>query len=369
MPQIRPTTVHVHLDRLVANYRLMRAKMPGSTRILCPVKGDAYGHGALACAKALEAEGADAFGVALVEEGVALREGGVKAPVLCFSGIGGREDGAEAALRWNLTPNLFDLESAALLNAAARKRGHPVPVHLKVDTGMGRLGVVSGHWPVFLDRLADFEWLDVQGITTHFSSADSDSTFTMEQARRFQDALDQARQRAWNPQVVHAANSAAALLHPELALGMIRPGIALYGHQPAPGIQGLSPVMEVSTRVLFVKDIPANYGVSYGRRWVSERPTRLATLPVGYADGYMRGLSNKAEVVLHGARCPIRGTICMDLCMVDVTDLPQVVRPGDRVELMGAAMPAEELAAHAGTIVYEILTSFSERVPRRHVGA
>lgn len=366
MSQLRPTTVHIDLDRLVYNLGIVRAMQPKGTKILCPVKGDAYGHGLVRCAQALEEAGADWFGVALLEEGKALRAAGVQTPILCLGGIGGKQEAAREALAHGLTPMVFDLDSARALNQAARARGQAAAIHLKVDTGMGRLGVTSGHWEPFLDRLAELEWLEVQGLATHFASAEDDPTFTQEQARRFRSAHRALQVHAYQPSLVHASNSAAATLYKDLAFNMVRTGLALYGHAPKPQVKGLLPVMQVSTEVLYVKNIPANYGVSYGRRWVSERPTRLATLPVGYADGYPRALSNKAEVSIHGHRCPVRGAVCMDLCMVDVTDLPLEVRPGDRVELMGDRIPAEELAAHAGTIVYEILTGLSERVPRRH---
>lgn len=262
---------------------------------------------------------------------------------------------------------VFDLDSAAALDAEGRRVGRAVDIHLKVDTGMGRLGVPVGEWEPFLDRLADFAALRVVGLATHFASAEADPTFTREQGRRFVQAIEAARARSWHPAMLHCSNSAAAELFPELRFNMVRPGLALYGIPSAPGLgAGLRPVMRVVTRVLYVKNVPAGYGVSYGRRWVAPRPTRLATLPVGYADGYSRALSNRAEVVVHGQRCPVRGSVCMDMVMVDVTDVPVPVRPGDEVELLGDGVRAEELAERAGTIPYEVLTGFSHRVPRRY---
>lgn len=366
MSQIRPTTVYIDLDRLVHNLGLVRAMQPEGTKILCAVKANAYGHGLVECGLTLEKAGADWFGVALLEEGKLLRAAGVQTPILCLSGIGGKLKAAEQALDHQLTPMVFDMDSARALNQAARAQGQLVKIHLKVDTGMGRLGVTLDHWEAFIQGITGLDSLEVQGLATHFASAEEDPAFTQQQARRFRDAKRILQSHGIEPSVVHASNSAGATLYEDLAFSMVRPGLALYGHAPAPQVKGLRPVMQVSTEVLFVKEIPANYGVSYGLRWVSERPTLLATLPVGYADGYSRALSNKAEVSIHGHRCPVRGTVCMDLCLVDVTDLPRAVRPGDRVELMGDQIPAEELAAHAGTIVYEILTGLSGRVPRRH---
>lgn len=362
MRQLRPTTVHVDLDRLRSNLRAIRAWVGPGVRILAPVKGDAYGHGLVECALALEAEGVDGFGVALVEEGRAIRQAGVRAPILCLGGVG--HAGATVALEHDLTPMVYDLQAARALDQAARRAGRRVSVHLKVDTGMGRLGVPVGEWEPFLDRLANFTALDVEGICTHFANAEVDPTFTREQARRFDRAVAAARTRAFTPKLLHVSNT-GGLAYRDLKRDMVRPGLALYGLGGAPGL-ALQPVMRVTTQVLFVKNIPANYGVSYGRTWVSARPTRLATLPVGYADGYPRALSNRAEVSIHGVRCPVRGVICMDLTLVDVTDVPTEVRPGDAVELLGDCVRVQELADWAGTIPYEILTRFSDRVPRHH---
>ena len=366
--QIRPTTAHVDLERLGRNLRRVQAAVGPDTRVLAAVKGDAYGHGAVRSALALEASGCDAFGVALVEEGKALRRAGVRGEILCLGGVG--HDGAQEAVEWDLTPMVYDLEAAAQLDAAGRARGQPVAVHLKVDTGMGRLGVPVGDWEPFLDRLANFSHLDVVGLASHLAESEAvDPTFTREQTRRFEVALAALHQRNWRPRWLHLANSAGALGHPTLANGrfnMVRAGLALFGVSPGPGLgEGLEPVMRVSTRVLFVKNIPTRYGLSYGRTWMSPRPSRIATLPVGYADGYPRALSNRGQVVIGGHRCPIRGAVCMDMVMVDVTDVPQPVVCGDEVLLLGDDVTATDLAGWAGTIPYEILCGFSERVPRR----
>lgn len=367
MNQIRPTTVHVDLDRLEHNLRVVRSHLKPGVAVLAPVKGDAYGHGLTKTSLALQDAGVDAFGVALVEEGKALRAAGITLPILLLGGIGHR--GAYDALRHDLTPMLYDLDSAQDLDDAGRALGQKARVHLKVDTGMGRLGVVPGDWEHFLDRLADLPNIEVEGIASHMAEADLDETFSIEQARRFDEAVEAARVRAFGPGTLHIANSAAALRFPRLQRDMVRPGLALYGIPPATDLGfDLRPVMRVTTEVLFVKNIPAGAGVSYGRRWIAPRPTRLATLPVGYADGYPRALSGVGEVLLHGVRAPVRGAVCMDMILVDVTDVPHRVRPGDEVELLGDGVRVEELAAWAGTIPYEILTGFSERVPRSFEG-
>lgn len=364
---MRPTIAEIDLGRLRGNLEAIRRVVGPKVQVMAAVKGDAYGHGAVRCARTLQAAGVDSFGVALVEEGADLREAGITSPILCLEGVA--VHGAEDAVRLGLTPMLFDLDSAASLDAAGRRAGRPVPVHLKVDTGMGRLGVPVGEWGAFLDRLANFAFLEVEGIATHFAEAEADATFTLEQGRRFLGAVQAARQRAWEPKVLHASNSAASLAFPALRFGMIRPGLALYGIPPRADLDpGLQPVMRVQTRVLYVKNIPAGFGVSYGRRWVAPRPTRLATLPVGYADGYNRALSNRAQVLIGGQLCPVRGSVCMDMVMVDVTDVDPPVKPGDAAELLGDHVRAEALAEWAGTIPYEILTGFSFRVPREFVG-
>lgn len=371
MPGIRPTHAHVDLDALRHNLAAVRALTRPGTRVLAPVKGDAYGHGAPAVARALEAAGVDWFGVALVEEGAQLREAGVTRPVLCLGGVG--RHGSEEAVARGLTPVVYDEGDAARLDAAAARAGRPIPVHLKVDTGMGRLGVPTAQWERFLDRIAGFRHLEVEGLLTHFAVSEApDATYTLEQGRRFREALAQARARGVHPRLLHTCNSGGLLTRPELHLDMVRPGIVLYGVAPAPHLRDrvpLRPVMRVATQVLFVKDLPRGASVSYGRTWVARRPSRIATLPVGYADGYPRALANRADVLVRGRRCPVVGVVCMDLVMVDVTDLAEPVESGDEVVLLGAQgderITADELAGHVGTIPYEILCGFSERVPRR----
>ncbi|MEC7242169.1 MAG: alanine racemase [Myxococcota bacterium] len=367
-PTIRPTCARIDLTAVRSNYRKLAGLMGDSVRLFAAVKGDAYGHGACEVARALEQEGCEDFGVALVEEGRALREAGVRGRILC---LGGAHTGPEEALESNLTPVLFDLESAKRFDALGRARGEPVKVHLKVDTGMGRLGVLLSDWPAFLDRFADLSHVRVEGIMTHFSDADDvEDHFTVEQNRRFEEALEMARARAFHPSVVHAANSAAAMKFPHLRHSMVRMGLSLYGIPPFSECPvKLDPVMRVTTEVLMVKNIPSNYGLSYSRSWRSQRPSRIATLPVGYADGYLRSLSNRGLVGINGQRCPVRGAVCMDMMMVDVTDCAERVRVGDEVELVGGLIGAAELASWAGTIPYEILTGWSGRVPRNFQGS
>jgi alanine racemase len=385
LPPIRPTVATCDLDALRHNAGVLRSRLRPGVRMLAAIKGDAYGHGAVAVATALSAAApasgatppfhpADAFGVALVEEGAQLRDAGIATPILCLGGVG-RFGAAEAVAR-DLTPVLYDEGDAERLDAAARAAGRRLAVHLKVDTGMGRLGVPLSRWGWFLDRIARFEALDIAALLTHLAESESlDATFTAEQGRRFREAVATARNRGVTPPLLHVCNSGGLLTRPELHHGMVRPGVALYGVVPRPDLRAIAPlrpVMRVVTQVLFVRDLPVGASVSYGRSFVTGRPSRIATLPVGYADGYPRILGNRGHVLVGGRRCPVVGVVCMDLCMVDVTDVPGVVRSGDEAVLLGdqgdgPAITADELATWAGTIPYEILCGFSERVPRRHV--
>lgn len=371
--QVRPTTVDVDLPALLRNFRRIQAEVGEEVTLLAAVKGDAYGHGAVPVARALEAAGCPWFGVALVEEGRDLRRAGISAPILLLSGV--LPEGAQSVVDNALTPVLYDLETAAALDDAGRRAGLKVPVHLKVDTGMGRLGSPRNRWEDFLDAVGGMPWLHVEGVMTHFASAETDAAFTELQHRRFQDALAAARARGFAPRHVHLANSAGLVSRPAARGSMVRPGVLLYGVGPDQRMAaslGLEPVMSVRSRVLFVQQVPRGESVSYGRTWIADRPSKIAVVPVGYADGYPRLLSNRADVLIGGQRAPVRGRVCMDLTMVDVTDHAGPVRPGDEVVLLGSQggerITVEELAERAQTIPYEILCNFSARVPRRHGG-
>jgi alanine racemase len=338
--------------------------------VLAAVKGDAYGHGAVTCAQALARAGVDAFGVALVEEGRALRRAGIEQPILCMGGAG--PNGATEAIAHKLTPLVSDLAEAEALDQAAHTAESLASIHINVDTGMGRLGVPPHHFAHFLDRLADLANLKVEGIASHLAQSDGEAgvVSTEEQIRRFSEAVSLAEDRGFDPPIKHLANSGAILNHRAAIFNMVRPGLLLYGYDPGSAVPAIPvrPVMRLSTRVLVVRDLPAGAGVSYGGQFVTDRPCRIATLPVGYADGYPRALSNTADVLIHGHRAPIRGRVCMDMCMVDVTDVPTRVRAGDEVVLLGQQgadkIDAWDLARWAGTIPYAILTGISERIPR-----
>ena len=365
------TWAEISLDNLEHNYRALRGCLEPGCRFVGVVKADAYGHGAAPVARKLEELGADYLAVACLEEALELRRAGIKMPVLIL-GVTPPEFAAEL-VEHGITQAVSDLELARAISAAAEKAGKTARIHLKVDTGMGRLGVAAGDDPegaaAALAPLCALPGVEAEGIFTHFAKADTDEEYTMKQFTRFLDVVDRLEEvYGLRFQIRHCAASAAVLNYPCTHLDMVRPGIALYGHYPDPSCEGLDgpgllPVMTVKSRVISVKELPAGSSISYGGIHTLARDSRLAVLPVGYADGLHRSLSNQMEVLLHGRRVKQIGRICMDLCMVDVTDLPEV-KAGDVATLFGPELPLEEKADILGTIQYELLCSVSRRVPR-----
>jgi alanine racemase len=329
------------------------------------VKSDAYGHGMVPVAQALSSEGARTFGVAEVDEGVRLRQAGIKGEIVVL--LGALPDCFPDIVGSDLQPVVYDLEMLAALSAYAEQHDRQVEVHLKIDTGMGRLGIMPEQLDSYLELLEKLSGVRLAGILSHFPRADdrNDSAQAISQNRRFAGILARVRERCGNG-VAHIANSAAILNVPDSHYDMVRPGITLYGCYPFPGgitssnLQ-LQPVMSFKTRVVQVKEAPSGFGISYGHTFITKRPTRLAVLPVGYDDGYLRRLSGKAEVIIAGQRVPILGRICMNACLADITDLGQI-RVGDEAVLMGcqgdAEITADEIAGWSDTISYEILCLF-----------
>jgi alanine racemase len=364
---VRPTRALVDTHALSHNLGEVR-RLAGPTPILGIVKADAYGHGARLVASVLQRAGIDWLGVALVEEGLELRELGIGLPLLILDGAyGGRYD---LLLAYKLTPIVFRRDHLEGLAAAGKRLGRKPEAHLKVDTGMGRLGVLPHEVQAF-GRAAHELGVEISGICTHFANADlGDAAMAQKQLARFDEAVRLLREDGHTPRFIHLANSAASIELPEARGTLIRPGLMLYGHLPSPRLAGrvaLQPVLTWTTEVIQVKSVEAGFPVSYGGRFVTARPSRLATLAVGYADGYRRDLSGKARVLLHGKYAPIVGVITMDLCVADVTDLPEV-SVGDEAVLLGSqgteTIRVEDLASAAGTISYEILCGISARVPR-----
>jgi alanine racemase len=363
------------LDALASNFRKVRAHVGAGVKVMCVVKADAYGHGAAECARRLEAEGAEWFGVATPEEGHALRRAGVSRPVLSFGGFW--EGQAEGCLAQGIVPVVYRLDMVEALDAAARGAGVVADVHVKVDTGMGRLGVRYDEAAEFAARLQAFRNVRVDGLMTHFAAADEPrrDCFTEEQFGRFREAVAAFRARGHSPTYEHMANSAATFAHPETWGDMVRPGGVLYGLwrdvlPPLGPRPELLPVMSVRSRVTLLKRVHAGETLGYGCTFEAAREMTVATVPIGYADGYVRALSNRGRVIIRGKLASVVGRVSMDLTLVDVTDVEGVV-VGERVTLFGAdaglTVPAEDLAQTAGTLSYEITCGVSARVPRRFV--
>jgi alanine racemase len=359
----RPTWVDVDLEAIRHNARILK---PETAELMAVVKANGYGHGDVEVARAAIEAGATWAGVALVEEGLRLRAAGIEAPILVLSEL---PPGSEAvALAHRLTPTVYS--DAGMERLAAAARG-PVPVHVKVDTGMHRVGVwPPEEVPALAQRLqtAGFE---VEGLFTHFARSEDDEVTTKEQLARFLEAADAVRAAGVSPRVLHAANSGATILHPESHLDLVRPGIALYGIEPAPGVGahlGLRPALSWRSRVSAVKRLEAGEAISYGHRYRLERGAWVATVPVGYADGYPRQLTNLGGVLIGGRRHGIAGTVTMDQLLVDCGD--DEVQVGEEVVLIGSqgdeTIGADALGRLFGTIGYEIVSRIGERVPRRY---
>ncbi len=364
---LRPTRAEIDLDALVHNLSVVRAEA-GGARVLAVVKADAYGHGVVPVVARLAAEGVAAFGVALAEEGLELREAGIDAPILVLNGVyaGAHREVLEAGL----TPVVCDLDTVHAFARAAG--GAAFGFHLELDTGIARLGVPVDALAAFLDGLAAVPGARIDGLLTHFASADADDDFTRQQLRLFADARAALAARGHAPRIVHAANSAGLFRHEAARFDMVRPGIALFGVRawPARGRDegpALRPAMRLRTEIIALRELPVGAPVGYGGTFRAPRPTRIATVPVGYGDGLLRAVSNRGAMLVHGARVPIVGNVSMDLTTLDVTDIAGV-SVGDEVVLLGtqgeAVIGAEDIARDAGTIPYEVLTNVSRRVPR-----
>jgi alanine racemase len=363
---IRPTVAEIDLGAVQRNLQRVRDAVGPGVAVWGVVKADAYGHGAVAVARALEPL-CNALAVSLVEEGMELRAAGVRAPIVVLGAYYGAHHADVLAHR--LTPVVYqhaDLERFAL---AAGRRGRRADVHVKIDTGMSRLGFPTSAVPRLFARLSELAPLRLAGLCTHFASADlPDAAVTRDALARFEECAAAARAAGFEGLVNHAANSAAAVRFPEARLDAVRPGLALYGAMPSPhvALAGLEPALRLTTRVMAVHDLAPGATVSYGGAWRASRQSRVATLPIGYADGYPRHVRD-ARALVRGARVPVVGAVCMDMLMIDVTDVSGA-REGDLVTLIGAdggdAIGVDDLARWAGTVSYEVLCGISKRVPR-----
>jgi len=372
IPYIRPTRVEINLDNLKHNLNEVRRVTSADVKICAVVKADGYGHGALETAKIALAGGASYLAVAILDEALELRRAGIKAPILILGFT--PEEYFDTIVEQDITQSIYTFESAKYLSEAAQKQRKTAKVHIKLDTGMNRLGFQAGSSAVQeIEKIFKLKGLYIEGIFTHFSKADEvDPSFTKMQFERYLSVVSSLEQAGYNIPIRHTANSAAIMQYPETHLDMVRPGIILYGLYPsnevAKGKLNLKPVMSFKTKVSHVKSIAAGRAISYGGTYITKRQSIIATLPVGYADGYFRLLSSRASVIIKGQRAPIVGRICMDQCMVDVTDVKGGVNVGEDVVLFGEmgneAVSADEIARLLGTINYEVVCAVSKRVPR-----
>lgn len=371
-PALRPTVAVIDLDTIAHNVRELRRIASPAAELMAVVKADAYGHGIVETAAECLTAGATRLGVAVIDEAIVLRRAGFDCPILVIGHVPGYS--ASTVLDFDIAATVFQVDDAVALSDEARRRGRRTPIHIKVDTGMSRLGI----WPdeagkALVEKIVRLPGLDVEGIFTHFADADeADKGFAREQFSRFMDFVDRLRARGVEFRLRHAANSAALLDLPETHLDMVRPGVLIGGLWPSEAVThpiDLRPAMTLRTRIALVRDVPAGRAVSYGRTYTTSGTVTLATVPLGYHDGYRRGLSNRASMLVHGARAPVRGRVCMDQTVIDVSGLD--VRAGDEVVAFGrqgtGLVSAEELASLAGTIGYEIVATVGRRVARLYV--
>jgi alanine racemase len=371
----RPTWAEIDLNQLASNFKQVKQRVGTTARIMAIVKANAYGHGALECARRLAAEGADWFGVALPEEAIQLRDAGIAQPVLCLAGFWPGQ--AAACIQHRLTPVIYRVDMLEALNQVATEAGVIADVHVKVDTGMGRLGVRFDQLNDLVEALDRFKNVRVDGLMTHLAAADDAACkpLTLDQIHRFDEAVTVFREHGYRPTHLHLANSAGVYGHRESWGNMVRPGGVLYGlwRDVLPlsvSNPQLSSVMSLYTRIIMLKWVPSGETIGYGCTFEASRRSLIATLPIGYHDGYMRGFSNRAHVIVRGVFAPVVGRVSMDLTLVDVTDVAGV-QLHDEVTLLGwdrrhpdLRIRAEDLARIPGTLSYEVTCGVGDRVPR-----
>ncbi len=368
-----PNSVTIDLSALARNLRQIRTLVSRDTRIMGVVKSDAYGHGLLEVGKALERNGIDCLGVAYLHEALDLREGGVRVPIVILCGIRTREESCQV-LEKGLTPVLYDPSVAEILFQECLRQGKRVRIHLKVDTGMGRLGIPYSDIGPFLQEIISFKSLEIEALTSHLATADEpDIRFSEDQVERFEQAISLGRSLGLQLPLNNMANSAGIMRHKRFHFGMVRPGIMLYGGLPSPGLVSpapLAPVMHLRAQVVQVRDLPDKTPVSYGRTYHTEGPCRIAVISAGYSDGLPRKLSNRGKVLVGGRKADIVGTLCMNLTVCDITG-HKGVKPGDEAVLLGSqggeCIKGDDIARYAGTISYEIFCAIGRKNIRKYI--
>lgn len=369
---LRPTWAEIDLQAIAHNLKEIKKKLKKNTRILAIVKADAYGHGAIEVARICQRH--DTYlGVALIEEAIVLREAGIKAPILILGSIFPFEN-FEYVLKYDLIPTIASFAGARALSMVASKYKKEIKFHLKIDTGMGRIGLNVLNAPDVIRKVLSLPFIKMDGIYTHLTSADSDDNYTREQIEKFARIVKELAKEKISITFAHVAGSAAILKYKNAEFNMVRPGLLLYGLAPFEGAQKyikLKPALSLKTRIVYLKRVSKGNSISYGRTFITKRNSFIATLPIGYADGYRWLLSNKSQVLIKGRRFPVVGRICMDMCMADFTGI-KGIDVGEEVVLLGRqgreSITAAQIAELAKTITYEIVCGISTRVPRVYKG-
>jgi alanine racemase len=363
----RPLWIEINLKAVEKNLELVKKIVGPDTKILATIKQDAYGHGLLPIAKKLSEVGIDFFGVGSLEEAIDLRNNGLKEPILILSTL--FPHSIKALIDYRARPTITDFKFASILDREARRRGRVIPIHIKVDTGMGRLGIWYTQAERFLQNIKNLRNLLIEGIFTHFPVADTDPAFTKNQIMIFNNLINRLALRGIQFRYIHCANSIGLIRYREAHFNLVRPGLILYGINPQKKSLKLrlKPLLSLKSKVIFLKKVGRGRSISYGRTYITKRPTLIATIACGYADGYPWSLSNKGRVIIEEKVFPVVGRVCMDHIMVDVRDY-KGVKVGSTATLIGGRgrvrLRAEDLAQWANTIPYEIVSRLSSKIPR-----
>ncbi len=363
--------VEIDLSAIRHNFKAIKALVGPKVKIMPVVKADAYGHGMVPISETLIAEGADFLAVSYVEEGIELRKAGISVPIIILLGIFPKD--AETVSSYKLTPVVYSMELAKALSDIAKENKKDIPIYAKIDTGMGRLGIFYKEAISFLRTLRKLPGLNLKGLTSHLAVAETNPIFTQKQISRFKKIIEEAKNLGINLEYNHIANSAAALQYKESQFQVIRPGLSIYGIYPTDALHEkitLKQAMSFKTKIIYLKKLPPETGISYGHTFVTDKETKVAVLPIGYDHGFPRSLSNKGEVLIKGMRARVLGTVCMHLTMVDITQIPDIDMEEEVVVLGGQGkevITAEEIAKNAGTISYDIVCALGSRNPRKYL--
>lgn len=365
----RPVWAEINLDAIKRNVREIKKSLRAGVKFCAVVKADGYGHGAVAVARAALASGADRLAVAILSEAIQLREAGFQVPILILGYT--PEYQARKVAAYDITQTVYSLEAVRALSAAGLDIGKKAKIHIKIDTGMGRIGVLPEEAGIFAEAAAAMPGIEIEGAFSHFATADElDKSYALAQYAKFEEALQRISAKGIEIPIKHIANSAATLELPETHLDMVRPGIILYGLWPSGDVKRnitLIPVMQLKAQIAHIKDVDPGTTISYGRTYTAGKHSKIATLPIGYADGWSRLLSGKTSILINGYRAPLVGRICMDQCMADISDIPNV-NVGDTATLFGVPeVSTDEVAAILGTINYELVCMVGKRVPRTYI--